>query len=248
MTNTNHHRILKFNARYLAVLASVIPKNDVRYYLNGFFTTPHESGIGAYLVATDGHHMVIIYDETAETNGDWICQVTPKLLATAKKKGTGTKSLYNGAGTVHFINNTVFVANKNASQMQLPAGVFEINGKTGEINENILHCEYSKPIEGKYPDFKRVIPEKADEDQIPLFNPTYLDFADSIKKQLGDPRVNAAKLYGNGPDKSLIVRFPMHPEILAIIMPMREDKSDKIKAIPDWLVRLNKEEKETEAA
>ena len=41
-------------------LTAVAPKNDVRYYLNGIYITPTR------FIATDGHMMVVVEQETAD--------------------------------------------------------------------------------------------------------------------------------------------------------------------------------------
>lgn len=235
--STSPVRAIKFQARYLPILAACAPKNDVRYYLNGFFITPHESGTGAYLVATNGSQMVVIYDANATTNADWICQISSALLKAASKKGTRKFAQKDGATEVHYYNNTAFVTDGFAIEENLPAGKFSTETDYGEICERVIHCEYTKPIDGKYPEFRRVIPacHSIKNDQMPLFNPKYLEFTKMLNPSDKDGFAAATDLYSTGDSDSIIVRFPNFPEIIGIIMPMRRAKYAKLEAIPEWL-------------
>lgn len=55
-------------AKYLPLLGEFRAKDrEVRYYLRGIYIEPHETD-GAYLVATDGHRIVVVHDEHAEVD------------------------------------------------------------------------------------------------------------------------------------------------------------------------------------
>ena len=58
------HRAI-ISARYLPLLGEFRAKADARYYLEGIYIEPHEAD-GAYLVATDGHRLCVIHDESAQ--------------------------------------------------------------------------------------------------------------------------------------------------------------------------------------
>jgi len=72
------------SARYLPLLGDFRAKGDVRWYLDGILIEPHESA-GAYLVATDGHRLLVIHDETAEVDAPML--VNPVQLLITQSKG-----------------------------------------------------------------------------------------------------------------------------------------------------------------
>lgn len=70
-------------ARYLPLLGEFRAKDDVRWYLEGIYIEPHEVS-GAYLVATDGHRLLAIHDETAEVDAPMLVNPVQLLIAQAK--------------------------------------------------------------------------------------------------------------------------------------------------------------------
>lgn len=52
--------MIRFPAKHLTTLAPFVPVNDIRYYLCGFRVEPAENG-GIFLVATDGHTLIVIH-------------------------------------------------------------------------------------------------------------------------------------------------------------------------------------------
>jgi hypothetical protein len=71
------------DARYAFWLAPFMSTEEVRYYINGIYIEPCPKG-GALLIATDGHVMGIVHDETAVVEKGVIWKPSKDLLAAGK--------------------------------------------------------------------------------------------------------------------------------------------------------------------
>ena len=74
-----------FNPLHLLRCAPVIPKNDIRFYLNGLRIEPSPLG-GVIVVATDGSMMVMVHDINGYCSDPQgvVVRVTPQLLAACR--------------------------------------------------------------------------------------------------------------------------------------------------------------------
>ena len=135
-------RKVRFNAKYISALSEFMGKNDVRYYLNGAFVTPHHDK-GVILAATDGHTMVIIHDSEGESNGDHIFSISKGMIAASKKRmsGVGKPEAIELIGDVGYVRQFM-------SDLAYDPNIVSMD----------MHVEHCQPIDGKYPDIKRVIP------------------------------------------------------------------------------------------
>lgn len=52
------------NADLFRIAYSCVSTEETRYYLNGVHLEPHPCG-GAFMVATDGHRLIVVHDESA---------------------------------------------------------------------------------------------------------------------------------------------------------------------------------------
>lgn len=75
---------ISISARYLQLLNAARGKNDPRYYINGICVEPNPAG-GAFLVATNGHVMVVVCDEHAHVDKTTILPVPSLIVSHAKK-------------------------------------------------------------------------------------------------------------------------------------------------------------------
>lgn len=215
---SNENRQVRFNARYVAVLAEFMGKSDVRYYLNGAFVTPHNEN-GVLLVASDGHTMVIIHDPKGETNGDHIFPLSKPLIAAAKKRALNVGK----PEAVELIGEAAYVRMLKEDLAYDPA-----------ISVMDVHVEHCPPIDGKYPDIRRVIPKRTPIPSLITLNPEYVARLAKVGKALGFPYVGAS-LFTYGMNASTAVRLTQLPEALFIVMPMRPGEEIK-EPIGDWLM------------
>lgn len=201
-------------ARYVAALVPMISKEATRYYLNGVFVTPHLDGI--LLVATDGHRMGVIYDEGGQTNGDWICPVPPALRSGCKNKL---------ADHIHFVGRSGYVTSEgfNAS-----------GGDVTEIDEEHIAVAPAPPIDGTYPDLRRIIPQEVPKQRL-SFNRRYLSEFDG-------PQVELRPQDERSPS---VVLLSDMPEFLGLLMPVYGGDH---RPSPSWLTALFSADPAAEAA
>ena len=65
--------------------------NDIRYYLNGVLVTPRAEG-GVYLVATDGHRLMAVIDESGSVDKERIIRFPKSFLAKLPKIGSSQET------------------------------------------------------------------------------------------------------------------------------------------------------------
>ncbi len=221
--------LVSVSARYFAIAASVAPKGDVRYYLNGVYIEPvtKKKGGGAIMVGTDGHRMILMHDKAGTCEAPVIIRaVTPSPMMSACTKS----AMGSGFGEVKLIltaDNSLLIG---------PAGI-DANDPEAVAMRPTYRGPEDPRIDGKYPDFRRVIPPA--EELTPglpgAYNGSYLaDFCKLAK--LIDSRYSGMKFYQkepNGETNSIVVRCPSNDDFIGILMPMRDAKN--VSAIPDWL-------------
>lgn len=220
-------RQVRFNAKYVGILAEFMGKSDVRYYLNGVFVTPHNE-TGVLLVATDGHTMAIIHDSEGETNGDHIFPLSKQLIAAAKKR----VSNIGKPEAVELIGEAAYVRLFKEDLAYDPT-----------ISTMDVHVEYCAPIVGKYPDIKKVIPIGDPKPSLITLNPEYTARLAKVVKAMGRGH-SAASFFTYGEREATAIRIANLPEVLFLIMPMYNYRETKT-PVEDWLrswVEIDKEE------
>ena len=205
-------------ARYLRMLAPLASTEETRYYLRGVHVEASAAGI--VLVATDGHRLGVVHDGGGTARGTWINPVSKHLVAAAAKMEKDAVAMFCGRAAF-------LVPAADASKVKGP--------KTVERYATFI--ERNDPIDGTFPDWRRVIPKKVVQRQRPMtINGQYVADFNKVAKAAGilGEGGGAGFLFfqtGGEPDP-LFVRHPLIPEFCGIQMPMR---GDKIEPIPDWL-------------
>ena len=197
----------------VAALKASLPfvsKEEVRYYLNG---TLFEHGL---LVATDGKKMAAIKPDCyTNKDADPFIMPTDVIKQVVAVKGKGKTPLYvsieNGD---QFWSVSVYQGDPTAEDYSLPP----------------LATFAFKPIDGTYPDWRRVFPAVSalDNPAPACFDAAYL----SEFKALGD----CLKIFpNNAPTAPMIIRAKMPSifEAVGVLMPMRSD--DVSDPVPSWL-------------
>lgn len=206
----------KFNIQYLPMLAAFAAKQDVRYYLNGFHVKPHPEK-GVILSATDGHCLVTIHDEDGFSDGEYIYPISKALVKAANKKHL--PSIQN-----IFINDGVAMLTSIYDIIDTFT-TFEALG----IDERklISHIEFISPIDARYPNAGKLFKSRlSDENLKPAstigMNVNLL----SRLSKLNYCKINAAVLH-LAEKNSLIAVMGLKKEIVAMIMPMTLDESER---------------------
>ena len=201
---------LQLTIEQVKALLVIAPKSDDRYYLNGALLEVRDDR--AWLVATDGHRMLVIRP-TARIEGNdcregqWI--IPRDLLAGAKVKKGGFLFL-------------------SVDQYQ------------GE-KEPYLHCARARIITGsaeiaaptmdaKFPDWRRVVPGPTKLiGECAHYDPAYVGDFGAVAEYLSGKRTSA-RIHHNGSDAAPVDLGT--DEALGVLMPIRADNIEYVR--PDW--------------
>lgn len=185
----------------LSVLLSALiiaPKNDVRYYLNGINISVD------CVVATDGHRL-FKYD-----------------LKGSYEKDGDNEFADEGDEFESFIipRESITQISKSLTAKERKEAIVEITKVDDKYH---LICGstavYFDPIDGKYPDHKRVIPKDYDVKPHGSYNWSYMADFQKISKLLGN-KFGTARLLPNDFNSALVL-LP-DDNATCVIMPMRE--------------------------
>lgn len=183
-------------------------KNDIRYYLNGVCLHVGECG-DARLVACDGHRLAVLKlcDESSATPGEYIIPGEP--LKAIKKAGR--------------------------FDVPLSLTIENDNFRFVDPSDNSILCG-AKLIEGKFPDYQRVVPLPENMSGAPgTFNAKYLSDIQKALIELGDKNGFFSMLQ-NGPDCSCLVINRFYG-LLAVVMPFRADSVAEAGEVAQFMPR-----------
>lgn len=191
------HRLIPFMAVH-----------DIRYYLNGICVEKAKDG-GVYLIATDGHTMGVIHDATGTIEGaeSVIFRVGPG-LGTASK--AAASKLHRG------IKYRLLV---QGQRVKIACG-FDSEGDA----ELFIQAGRSL-IEGKFPDWRKVIPDFS-KLKLGFGNDMNAMYLARLAKIATDKRFQGVSLWQAERDKAVVARVPRVPEMIIVLMPMREGPTD----------------------
>jgi DNA polymerase-3 subunit beta len=193
MATVNLYRTkLKAASRFMAL-------QDIRFYLNGVLIESND--IQTRIVATDGHTLFAGYDDA---KGDNIGSFAGIMPADTVKQILAWKANY-----------------KTANDM--PVVVTTSDDPCGEHRaEWCGHICVFRTIEGKFPDYTRVIPQSVS-GLAGNYNPDYLARCKAAGIDLGNSKLYGINLTQNGDGPALVT---FSPQAFAVIMPMRGEPGD----------------------
>lgn len=178
---------------------------DIRYYLQGIHIERAPQG-GVYLVATDGHTMAVIYDATGKIEG-----AESAIVSVSAAAGMACKS-------VERRNNRDVPYRFLVERQRL-----RVAAEGSDFVE--LHVQAGRAfIEGKFPLWRKVVPDLKALKQGALaggvgINPTYLG---RFAKLSSNKRYPGIALWQEKPDGPVVVQLQDVPEMIGLVMPMRE--------------------------
>lgn len=211
-----------FRADYARGLAIFMAENDVRYYLNGVYVEPHPVA-GVTLVATNGSSLIVIHDKDGFSNGNWICKLSKPFLAASKKRHGGLDVS---------LNKVVFSGDAALAVCSL----YDPRLEGSLIRAGMIYAEHSEPVEGVYPDFRRVIPTSFKASDAGFFNAEYLARLGALTKALG-LKNQAVQLMQQDARSSMLCTV-VNESISVIIMPMNFSEKSPACKLPEWLVPI----------
>lgn len=195
---------LQLTIEQVKALLVIAPKTEVRYYLCGALLEVKDDR--AWLVATDGHRMLVIRP-TARIEGN-DCRdgqyIIPRdLLAGAKAKKGGILMLsidqYQGAGI---------------ARARIITGTSEMAAPT---------------VDAEYPDWRRVVPHTAS-GAWAHYDPAYVADFGTIAELLGGARISA-RIHSSGTDAAPVELGT--DDAMGVLMPIRAENIPY--ARPDWM-------------
>lgn len=192
---------MKFNvnADLFRNVARAVSTESTRYYLNGVLIEPHPCG-GTYLVATDGHRMIVAYDPQGETDGRHIVPAPRDLLRqTVRKRARGIS-----LGDARRI-----VATGDAVQVR----------SGGDIVASFA----IEAIDGVFPDWSRVVPAMPEHGSASAHNPAYVSDLMDLAMDLRACGWSGClpRMVSNGEGEPTIVTYGADAPVFAVLMPMR---------------------------
>lgn len=210
------------NADLFRIVANFISTEETRYYLRGVFIQRHQLK-GVYLVATDGHRMMIAHDETGTTDQDIIVSLDKTALAACKPvKHEQTERLLqiDDNGRAQVLSGT---------DEPLPVA----------INHGVI-------VDGTFPDWRRVACPLLDDVSPATFNGMYLaDFGKAAKElaRAGVRDKHGLRVIGNA-DGPNVIRFLNVEHAYGVLMPIRDPRESN--SLP-WFVNAAPAEMATAA-
>lgn len=205
-------------ARYLPMLAPFISTEETRYYLNGVFIEPHPE-TGALLVATDGYHLGVIHDETAECDKAAIWPIDPYLVKWLTEwKWEAMREDDEEVGM-------------SKERRDIDEMVARFDGRHVDIlstgGKSPLHFSAaSEPIDGTYPDWRKVLNKEAKDDRSGHgFDPKFLGAFASVGECI--------RIHFPAANRPAVIRVDSVPEFFGLLMPKTFQTDDT--EMPAWL-------------
>jgi hypothetical protein len=234
MSNNNQIRA-SFDPKYLRCLLPFMAKADIRYYLCGICIEKAKDG-GVYLIACDGHTMVLIHDTSGTFEGDAenvIFKVGPGLGSAATK---ASKTMRGG------LRQRVLLDGKRLkiATSYEAEGDFEVFVQAG----NSL-------LDGKFPNWRKVVPHPSKLKAGAMSNGCGLNayYIARLSKLSQDRRFSSVFLWQEDSDKPVVARIEKLPELVAVIMPTRHGDTDSATAFAGFpFDPVEQQETELEAA
>jgi DNA polymerase-3 subunit beta len=194
----------QLNPRLLRACLLIAAKQDIRYYLNGV-CIELEATETRY-IATDGHKMLVLRDERES-------RLPPQAPA-------------------RFIIPREAIEHMPTKFKEPTVGVDCWYDDTApESTEGRLGVIFFKPIEGKFPEWRQVIPKGGEANgEQSNYNVDYMmTFQRAAKAAFGNNAL--PDFFPNGSGAGLVL-IPGYTGFVGFLMPMRKDNIGKL---PDWI-------------
>lgn len=195
---------LTVNASKLKLAATCMATVDIRYYLCGVRIEPRTEG-GVYIVATDGHRMIAVIDETGHVDEPRIVRMSASTFAKLPKIGNKD----DWAASVIEVEGSAHLVIKDGS------------GKIVHLQPNDGDDLFIN--DAKYPDWRRVLKFK---ECIELQNigTFQLQYMSAIQKAISPSKMGlAVRLFGHHHTDGILVQIVNHEYAAMVVMPMRND-------------------------
>lgn len=204
--------ILSVPVRDILPVVPFMACQDVRYYLNGIYVEPDPLG-GVTIAATNGHILAVMRSAEGVAS-------EPIILTWSKPVTAHAKS-----------------AHKKSPKARVE--LESLDGRlTVKADKEELYIQAGKARhDAKYPDWRKVVPDEVVAGIPGTYDTKYLVKALQAGETFG--HYSGVQFYHSkdkGRDGPLLVRFPLQPDLLCMVMPMRAD--EMLSAIPMWAKKM----------
>lgn len=213
MKLTISHDIIK-------ALLLMAAKQDVRYYLKGVLVDVRAQDVA--LVSTDGHAMLAVpYLDDAEGDrivGQWI--VPREALEAVKPMKAGRTSL---PISIEIVPGTQTPDPERPGVTLKAPDTIVITGAT---------TASTKPVDGRYPDWRRVMPGAAS-GEVAQFDPALVSRFGDVHALLSGSTKGKPVIHHNGNSGALV--SGLGRDSIGVLMPLRVDADDmRHPGLPSW--------------
>lgn len=214
MKFTIDHSVIK-------ALLKLAPKQDVRYYLNGVLIDVRQNDIT--LVATNGHAMLTVplpadAVEGERTIGQYI--VGRDVLEAVKPIKAGRTTL---PIVIDIIPGAVTPDPDRPGVTLKAPDTVAVTGATTDT---------AKLIDGRYPDWRRVMPAQASL-EVAQFDPALVSLFGDVRELLAGASKEKPVIHHNGQAGALV--SGLGRDALGVLMPVRVDAADMAHpGLPAW--------------
>lgn len=199
---------ISIKANELEAISLASGADETRYYLKGVCFEPYKDGTTG-MIATDGHRLHSLYAKRLEDapkasfilGSDDIKKALSMYKAEAKTMGKHAAQYL----TIEITDKTISIIYKKEDDIKTCASF-----------------SYT-PIDGNFPDWRRVVPGKPDKEFAPFMSFSTKYFADfgTAAKLLTPQKNPQVKIEASGAEQPIIVTLPYNSDFLGVLMPMR---------------------------
>ena len=211
----NTDNIIEVNADLYRIAAMMQSTEEARYYLNGVYIHPRRDGKGVTLVATDGHRMIVVHDESGRCDKAEIVSLNASKAALAACKHKIT------------LSRPAHPENNPAPRLTVAGGVATVTSGGATVT-----CP-NAIVDGTFPDWSRVVPDIDKAMAAGLsdaFEPKYLaafaTVAIDLAKSGSDGRTLIMRVQSAAPGSPALVDFGSH-YAFGVLMPKRYNDAPK---------------------
>lgn len=199
---------LTIDHNIIKALIKIAPKQDVRYYLVGMLIDVRAADVT--LVATNGHALLAVPLPADALEGDQV----PGQYIIGRDALEAVKPVKVGRTT-----------------LPISIGI----GADGAITITGATTATAKLIDGRYPDWRRVMPTSATL-EVAQFDPAYVSLFGDVRELLGGSSKGKPVIHHNG-DRGALVSG-LGRDALGVLMPMRADAHEmRHPGLPAWCSR-----------
>lgn len=187
---------------FLRACLVIAAARDIRYYLNGVMV--EMTSTETRYVGCDGHRLLVLRDER-------------------------DRQAPQAPGSIIIPRETIELLPRQKSKTPTVGVKLHYDDTAPASTESRLENVYFKPIDGKFPDYRKAIPKGVSGDR-GSYKPEYV-LSFNKAAQIAGTTFNLPELWMNG-DGAGVVLIDGHPEFIGLVMPLRNPSSGKI---PDWI-------------